>query len=280
MLFRKYPVSNYYKAISFFGLLITAGCSCNLPTPGTEPSGTTSVDAFVPASPGYQVIAMYPHDTGAYTQGLIWLEGNLVEGTGQLGESNLRKVELATGKVLKQVDNSGEIFGEGVTVLNGKIYQITWQNQKGFVYDAKTFAKIREFSINTEGWGLTTNGKELIYSDGSSNIYFLDTASFRELRRVGVNDNFGPVGNLNELEYIDGFVWANRYQSDFIYKIDPASGRVEARVDFSGLKQQAGFSVNDPMNEVLNGIAWDSTGRRMFITGKYWPKLFEVKVGE
>lgn len=280
MFFRKNPVQDTIKAGCLFVCLIVAGYSCNLPTQGTETTDLPSSEVFIPANPSYQIIAMYPHDAKAYTQGLIWHDGNLLEGTGQLGQSNLRKVDLATGKVLKQVDNSGEIFGEGVTVLNGKIYQITWQNKKGFVYDAKTFAKINEFAINTEGWGLTTNGKELIYSDGSSNLYFLDTASFRELRRVGVSDNFGPVGNLNELEFIDGFVWANRYQSDFVYKIDPSSGRVEARVDFSGLKQQAGFSVNDPMNEVLNGIAWDSVGKRMFITGKYWPKLFEVKIGE
>jgi len=280
MFFRTNPVPDYIKAGFLFLFLIAVGHGCNFPTTGTDPGENDNSGVFIPASPAYQIIAMHPHDEKAYTQGLIWHDGNLLEGTGQLGESNLRKVDLATGKVLKQVDNSGEIFGEGVTVLNGKIYQITWQNKKGFVYDAKTFAKINEFAINTEGWGLTTNGKELIYSDGSSNLYFLDTASFRELRRVGVSDNFGPVGNLNELEFIDGFVWANRYQSDFIYKIDPASGRVEARVDFSGLKQQAGFSVNDPMNEVLNGIAWDSMGKRMFITGKYWPKLFEVKVGE
>ncbi len=280
MLFCTNRVQVFLKKLSGFALLLSAAAGCNLPTQGTEPNPNETANAFVPASPGYRIIAMYPHDTKAYTQGLIWLDGNLVEGTGQPGESNLRKVDLATGKVLKQVNNAKDIFGEGITFLNGKIYQITWQNKKGFVYDAATFEKVKEFSIQTEGWGLTTNGKELIYTDGSSNLYFLDTASFRELRRVGVSDNFGPVGNLNELEFIDGFVWANRYQSDFVYKIDPVSGRVEARVDFSGLKQQAGFSVNDPMNEVLNGIAWDAAGKKMFITGKYWPKLFEVKIGE
>ena len=203
MFFRSNPVQDTIKAGYLFVCLIGAGYSCNLPTQGTETTDLPSSEVFIPANPSYRIIAMYPHDAKAYTQGLIWLDGTLVEGTGQLGKSNLRKVDLATGKVLKQVDNAGDIFGEGVTGLNGKIYQITWQNQKGFVYDAKTFVKINEFAINTEGWGLTTNGKELIYSDGSSNLYFLDTASFRELRRVGVSDNFGPVGNLNELEFID-----------------------------------------------------------------------------
>lgn len=280
MFFGINPVRNAIQKGFFLILLVAVADSCNLPTQGTEQNGTEPDDVFLPANLSYRVVAVYPHDTGAYTQGLIWHDGNLVEGTGQTGESNLRKVDLSTGKVLKQVDNEKDVFGEGVTYLNGKIYQVSWQNHKGYVYDAKTFAKLKEFSINTEGWGLTTNGKDLLLTDGSSNIYYLDTATFRELKRIGVTDNFGPVSNLNELEWIDGFVWANRYQTDFIYKIEPESGRVVARVDFTGLKEQAGFKVNDVNSEVLNGIAWDSTGKRMFITGKYWPKLFEVKVGE
>lgn len=235
---------------------------------------------FIPESPAYRIVAEYPHDTAAYTQGLIWHDGFLIEGTGQEGESNLRRVELETGKVVKQTNNAPDIFGEGITYLNGNIYQITWRNKKGFIYDAKTLKLKGEFPINTQGWGLTTNGAELIYSDGSSNLFFLDTASFREKRRIGVTDNFGPVSNLNELEWIDGYVWANRWQSDMIYKIDPESGRVVARVDFSGLKQLSGIRVNDTSNEVLNGIAYDSVNNRFFITGKYWPKLFEVKIGE
>jgi glutamine cyclotransferase len=268
----------FYPLLALFFVVIVCACNCNPEVPGITTSKKTDSEVFIPASPGYQIVAEYPHDVKAYTQGLIWHNGHLIEGTGQEGESNLRRVELTTGKVLKQTDNPKEVFGEGITFLNNKIYQITWKNQKGFIYNAETFAKIGEFPINTQGWGLTTDGTDLIYSDGSSNLYFLDTASFREKKRVGVTDNFGPVGSLNELEWIDGYIWANRYQSDVIYKIDPASGRVAARVDFTGLKEKSGFSVEDPMNEVLNGIAYDSVGKRLFITGKYWPKLFEVKV--
>ena len=269
-----YPISAFFLCVLIFS------CNCNPEVPGITTTQKSDSEVYIPASPGYQVVAEYPHDTGAYTQGLIWHNGHLIEGTGQEGESNLRRVEISTGKVLKQTNNSREIFGEGITFLNNKIYQITWKNQKGFIYNAETLARIGEFPIYTQGWGLTTDGTDLIYSDGSSNLYFLDSATFREKKRVGVTDNFGPVGNLNELEWIDGYIWANRYQFDMVYKIDPSSGRVVARVDFTGLKEKSGFTVEDPMNEVLNGIAYDSVGKRLFITGKYWPKLFEVKIAE
>jgi glutamine cyclotransferase len=261
-------------------LWLVQACTCSPELPGISTTTNDDKSVFIPASPGYQVMAEYPHDTKAYTQGLIWYNNHLLEGTGQVKESNLRKVDLTTGKVLKQANNDDNVFGEGITELNGKIYQLTWQNKKGYVYDAVTFKKLSEFPLNTEGWGITTNGTELIYSDGSSNLYFLDTSKFREIKRIGVTDNFGPVSNLNELEWIDGFVWANRWQTDIIYKIDPTSGRVVARVDFSGLKETGGLNLKDANSEVLNGIAWDSVGKRLFITGKYWPKLFEVKIAE
>jgi glutaminyl-peptide cyclotransferase len=271
---------NFSTYFLFLTLLTFFSCQCNPEVPGIVTQKKEDGIVFIPESPGFRIVATYPHDTAAYTQGLIWHDGHLIEGTGQEGASNVRRVALESGKVLKQTNNTADIFGEGITYLNGNIYQITWRNRKGFIFDAKTLQFKGEFPLNTQGWGLTTNGVELIYSDGSSNLYFLDTATFREKRRVGVTDNFGPVSNLNELEWIDGFIWANRWQSDMIYKIDPENGRVVARVDFSGLKQQAGFSVEDPANEVLNGIAYDSVGKRLFITGKYWPKLFEVKIGD
>ena len=266
----------------FFLLLavVVFGCNCNPDVPGITTSRIENNSVFIPASPGYRIIAEYPHDIGAYTQGLIWHDGHLVEGTGKEGESNIRRVDLTTGQVIRETLNTKEIFGEGITFLNGKIYQITWQNKKGFVYDATTLKQTGEFAINTQGWGLTTDGTDLIYSDGSSNLYFLDSATFREKKRVGVTDNFGPVSNLNELEWINGKVWANRYQTDLIYEIDPESGRVLSRIDFSGLKEQSGFSVEDPLDQCLNGIAYDSVGKRLFVTGKYWPKLFEVKIGQ
>lgn len=276
---------NYKSKSSIFSGILLAGfavlaCQCNMGEPKQTVSQTPENDLFMPKILSYTIKATYPHDPKAFTQGLIWHNGQLVEGTGMEGESNLRKVTLENGKVTAQVNNTPEIFGEGVTYLNGKFYQITWQNNKGFVYDAKTLNKLQEFPLNTEGWGLTTNGVELIVSDGSSNIYFLDTATFREKRRIGVSDNFGPVSNLNELEWVNGHIWANRLQSDIIYKIEPESGRVVAKVDFSQLKQQGGFEVENPLNEVLNGIAYDSASKRFFITGKYWPKLFEVEITE
>ena len=274
------PFRFYSFPVFIIFLWLVQACTYSPELPGISTTTNDDKSVFIPASPGYQIMAEYPHDPKAYTQGLIWYNNNLLEGTGQVEESNLRKVDLTTGKVLKQANNEKDIFGEGITVLNGKIYQLTWKNKKGFVYDAATFKRLSEFPINTEGWGITTNGTELIYSDGSSNLYFLDTASFREIKRIGVTDNFGPVGQLNELEWINGFVWANRWQTDIIYKIDPSSGRVVARVDFSGLKQTANLNLKDTNSEVLNGIAWDSVGKRLFITGKYWPKLFEVKIAE
>lgn len=269
------------RLVVAIGLTIGGLAGCGNPDlPGITTSTKEDKSVFIPQALSYQVIGVYPHDTGAYTQGLIWHNGKLMEGTGQLEESNLRVVDLETGKVLKQVNNEKDVFGEGITVLGNKLYQLTWRNKKGFVYDATTLKRLGEFPLNTEGWGITHNGSELIYSDGSSILYFLDTATFRELRRINVNDNFGPVGNLNELEWINGFVFANRYQTDMIYKINPDNGRVEARIDLSDLKGQAGFTVADRYNEVLNGIAYDSATGRIFITGKYWPKLFEIKIGE
>jgi glutamine cyclotransferase len=259
------------------GILIT-GCN-NSDIPGITTSTKEDKTVFIPDNLSYQVIAEFPHDTGAYTQGLIWYNGHLLEGTGQFGESNLRVVDLQTGKVVKQVTNKEDIFGEGITLLGNKIYQITWQNKKGYVYDANSLKMLKEFSLNTDGWGLTNNGKELIYSDGSSNLYFLDTTNFRELNRVSVTDNFGPVGNLNELEWIEGSVFANRYQTDIIYRIDPENGRVTGKIDLGNLKGTAGIQVKDVYNEVLNGIAYDSATGRIFITGKYWSKMFEIKIG-
>jgi glutamine cyclotransferase len=232
----------------------------------------------LPAAISYQIIKEYPHDPQAFTQGLEWRNGQLVEGTGQFGESNVRMVDLATGTVIKEVKNKEEIWGEGVTVLNGKLYQLTWQNRIGYVYDAATLKLEREFAYNTEGWGITNNGKELIYSDGSSNLYFLDPATLKENHRIGVYDNNGPQGNLNELEYIKGFIYANKWQTDYILKIDPSSGKVVARADLGDLRGKSGIDNANPNADVLNGIAYDSATNRIFVTGKYWPKLFEVKL--
>ena len=271
----------YFVRLVLAAMVLGAACT---PAPQDEPVTVVTEDVPPPPAIPYAVVKEYPHDPKAYTQGLVWHNGYLLEGTGQYKESNVRRVDLATGKVKQQTRNTDEIFGEGITVLNGKLYQISWREQKGFVYDAASLKQLQEFTLPTqEGWGLTNNGQELILSDGTSNLYFLDPASFRETRRVGVYDNMGPRVFINELEYINGFVYANIWQTDFIVKIDPNSGRIVGRADLSDLRGKTGIpapGTDEKGPDVLNGIAWDSTGKRIFITGKYWPKLFEVKLDQ
>ena len=271
------PLKNILPLAALVVVAFFASCN-NQPDTSPDTPITDEPAEATPATLSYSITNIYPHDEKAYTQGLIWHNNKLIEGTGQEGESNIRVVDLKTGKPDVKVVNDAKVFGEGITLLGNKLYQITWTTGKGYVYDAKTFKLLREFPINTQGWGLTNNGAELILSDGSNNLYFFDTTNLRELRRIGVSDNFGAVGNLNELEYIDGYVYANRWQTDLVYKIDPENGKVVARIDFSGLPEKGGFSLKDKNNEVLNGIAWDPVEKRLFVTGKYWPKLFEVKL--
>lgn len=228
-----------------------------------------------PVRLSYRIKHVYPHDIGAYTQGLLVYKGDFLEGTGQLGESNLRQVEITTGKVLRQVFIPADMFGEGITILGDKIYELTWRSNVCFVYDLNTFKLINRFSYPTEGWGITTIGNQLVMSDGSNILYYMDPEYFTEKSRIEVYDNEGPVHNLNELEYIDGYIWANVYMTDRIVKIDPKTGQVVADVFFSNLLKPSDRKEN---TDVLNGIAYDSTSHRMYITGKYWPKLFEVEV--
>ena len=223
----------------------------------------------------YKVVNTYPHDPRAYTQGLFFYDGELIESTGQKGESTLRRVELKTGKVLQSVNLDSKYFGEGATLIDGKIYQLTWTSRKGFVYDPKTFNLIRTFDYLTQGWGLTTVGEKLVMSDGSNILYFLEPESFTEGKRIEVFDNTGPVHQLNELEYINGKIWANVYQTERVVILNPLTGEVEAEIDFTGLLKDSDKHRNI---DVFNGIAWDEKGKRLFVTGKYWPKLFEVEV--
>lgn len=223
----------------------------------------------------FRIKHIYPHDIGAYTQGLLVYKGDFLEGTGQLGESNLRQVQITTGKVLRQVFIPADMFGEGITILGDKIYELTWRSNVCFVYDLNTFKLINRFSYPTEGWGITTIGNQLVMSDGSNILYYMDPEYFTEKSRIQVYDNEGPVHNLNELEYIDGYIWANVYTTDRVVKIDPKTGQVVADVFFSNLLKPSDRKEN---TDVLNGIAYDSTTHRMYITGKYWPKLFEVEV--
>ena len=223
----------------------------------------------------YRVINTYPHDKQAYTQGLFFYDGHLIESTGQPGESTLRRVELKTGKVIQSVNLERQYFGEGATLFNDKIYQLTYTSRKGFVYDAKTFQLIRSFDYITQGWGLVSYGDKLIMSDGSNILYVNEPESFTEVSRIEVFDNNGPVNYLNEMEIINGKIWANVYQSNRIVIIEPTTGIVEAEVDFTGILKKEDTHRNI---DVFNGIAWDEKSNRLFVTGKYWPKLFEVEV--
>jgi len=223
---------------------------------------------------GYQIVRSYPHDAEAFTQGLEYVDGFLYEGTGLNGRSSIRRVALDTGDVVQRRAVGPEHFGEGITIWENNLFELTWQSQVALVYDRRTFQPIRSFSYKGEGWGLTHDAASLIMSDGSPDLRFLDPVSFRERRRVRVVDASVPVKDLNELEFVKGEVWANVWTTDFIARIDPATGRVTGWIDLRGLLP-AGDRAGDA---VLNGIAYDSAGDRVFVTGKLWPRLFEIKV--
>ena len=227
---------------------------------------------------GYRVIHTYPHDPTAFTQGLVYQDGIFYEGTGLRGQSTLRKVDPASGKVLTGVRLPERYFGEGIAIVGDRLFQLTWQEQVGFIYDKKSFELVGTWSYAGEGWGLTTDGTRLIMSDGTSQLRFLDPATQAELGRVDVVDAAGaPVVRLNELEVVEGEVWANIWQTDRIARIDPSTGHVLGWIDLTGL-----LPAEDRTQrvDVLNGIAYDPATRRIFVTGKWWPKVFEIEVGE
>ncbi|MBL8055506.1 MAG: glutaminyl-peptide cyclotransferase [Anaerolineales bacterium] len=233
----------------------------------------------LPAGPAplctYRVVQAFPHDPEAFTQGLVYLAGELYEGTGLNGRSSLRRVALESGAVQQRLDLPGDYFGEGVAVLGDRIFQLTWQNRVGFVYDRRSFTQLQTFAYSTEGWGLTHDGQRLILSDGTATLYFLDPATLAVTGQVAVADAGTPVVRLNELEYINGLVYANLWQTDRIARIDPATGQVVSWIDLTGLLPPE--DRQQPV-DVLNGIAYDEAADRLFLTGKLWPKLFEVKL--
>jgi glutaminyl-peptide cyclotransferase len=266
-----------------FGILAVP--TCLTPPSGTGAAGlaqTVSLTAAAAQSPlradatapvaGYSVQHAYPHDPAAFTQGLEYLNGNLYESTGLNGRSSIRKVKLETGAVLQQRAVSRDYFGEGLTIWKSTLIELTWQSQVAFVYDRDTFEPRRMFSYPGEGWGLTHDATNLIMSDGTADLRFLDPETFKERRRVTVTDGGRPVPRLNELEYVKGQVFANIWTTDDIVRIDPVSGRVLGRIDLRGL-----LADSPTPTDVLNGIAYDQAGDRLFVTGKLWPKLFEIK---
>lgn len=224
----------------------------------------------------YDVVATYPHDPEAYTQGLIYHDGVLFEGTGQRGESTLRRVDLETGEVQQSVALDDEFFGEGITIVDDRIYQLTWQEHTCFVYDLETFELLDTFFYATEGWGLTFDGEHLIMSDGTNRLSFRDPETFEETRSVDVFDRDAAVTYLNELEWIEGEVWANVYQTDWIARIDPDSGETVGWIDLTGLLP--GENQFEAGAGVLNGISYDAETGRIFVTGKDWPTLFEIEL--
>jgi glutamine cyclotransferase len=257
------------KKALFIGLFVCtlSGSSCN-------GGGSATSNGKVPTY-GYEVVKAYPHSTDAFTQGLEYRGGKLFESTGGEGESSLRLVDLETGKVLDKLDVPMPYFAEGLTLLNGKIYQLTWQNQVGFIYDANTLSKIGQFNFEGEGWGLTNDDQSLILSDGTSEIRFLDPDTFKVTKTIAVRDGNRPIQKLNELEYFNGEIYANVWHQDEIAIVNPQTGRVNGWVDLKGLLQPG--EVSDP-EAVLNGIAHDATSQRVFVTGKLWPKLFEIRI--
>jgi glutamine cyclotransferase len=223
---------------------------------------------------GYRVVHTYPHDSSAFTQGLVMVDGMLYEGTGLNGRSSVRAVDLATGRVLQSVKVPSKYFGEGLTDWGSNLIELTWMAHRGFVYDRFSIRLIKTFKYKGEGWGLTHDSKNLIMSDGSPVLRFLDPVTFKVVRTLAVSDGGRPVKELNELEYIHGEIYANVWQTDRIARISPKTGEVVEWIDLSGL---LGSEPRDG-NAVLNGIAYDQKHDRLFVTGKLWPKLFEIKL--
>jgi glutamine cyclotransferase len=263
-------------AIALTGVLYLSAPS--MPAqPRTPPPRSTQVPSR-PATPvlRYELVRDYPHDPQAFTQGLVFHDGVLFESTGQYGQSSVRRVELETGKVLQERRLEAMYFGEGLALWGTRLLQLTWQANVGFVYDLGTFDRVGTFPYPGEGWGITADDRRLIMSDGTASLRFLDPETQRETGRITVTgDAEGPIHNLNELEYVSGDVYANVWGSDRIAVIDPDAGRLKAWIDLDGILRP---SVRTGREDVLNGIAYDASGGRLFVTGKYWPRLFEIRV--
>jgi glutaminyl-peptide cyclotransferase len=225
---------------------------------------------------GYEIVHIYPHDPSAFTEGLFYLNGFLYESTGLEEHSTIRKVRLETGEVLQKLDIPAQYFGEGIVNWQGQIISLTWKSQLGFVFELATFRKRREFRYQGEGWALTRNDTEIIMSDGTPDLHFLDPKTFRETHRIQVTLEGKPISHVNELEWVKGEIYANVWQTDFVLRIDPATGHVVGIVNLAGLLKRQ--DIVPGQTDVLNGIAYDARANRLFVTGKNWPKLFEIRL--
>ncbi|MFO7661166.1 MAG: glutaminyl-peptide cyclotransferase [Chloroflexota bacterium] len=246
-----------------------------IPPPTHTPTPIYTPTALAPRVDGFEIVNTYPHDPNAWTQGLVLENGILYEGTGRWGQSELRQVALESGLVIRSQPLEDQYFGEGITIFGDQIYQLTWQEGTGFIYDKNSFERIQTFAYPHEGWGITHDGRQLIVSDGTPTIRFWNPDTLQETSRINVYDNNGPVNRLNELEYVDGEIWANIWLTDQVARIDPETGWVNAYIDLTGLLDTS--NITQPV-DVLNGIAYDSVSGRLFVTGKLWPTLFEIRV--
>ncbi|PZR26871.1 MAG: glutamine cyclotransferase [Citrobacter freundii] len=258
-------------------LAVLAACNNNDSTSGNV-STNSSPAPDAPKSISYSILKTFPHDTSSFTQGLVVYNGELYEGTGEYGHSRLLKTDLTTGKIKQEAKLGEKFFGEGITILNDTVYQLTWQEKVVFAYTLKDFKKVKEFRIDTQGWGITNNGKELIVSDGSSNLYYYSPSGFQLLNTQTITEGGSLSYNLNELEFINGFIYANQWQQPYILKIEPASGTIVGKVDLTDIWNRV--KAKDPLADVPNGIAFDSSSKKIYITGKKWPELYEVQLGE
>lgn len=270
-------MKQYILIAALTGLLFFTACNGG----GNTPVVDDSIAAMATKNIAYTITAQYPHDTSAFTEGLQVYKGKLYEGTGMEHESTLRITDIKTGKVEKKHFYSDTaIFGEGIQVFKGKIYQLTWKNHIVYVYDEKNIDQpVKTMKWPYEGWGMTNNGTDLIISDGTANLYFVNPDDFRIKTTVQVADNSGPVQYINELEYIDGFLLANVWGSNYILKIDPSSGHVEGKITLDGIAEKYFPTQIVPgRTDVLNGIAYDSAAKKIYVTGKRWPLMFELKL--
>jgi glutamine cyclotransferase len=265
------PMKKIYGLVSLAFVILLISCNS-----GTEDGNGTETSAKPVPALGYSILSVHPHDTSYFTEGLEFYKGTLLESTGNYGKSYLVQKEFPSGKVLKQVKLEDKFFGEGLTVQNDTLYQLTYKEKLVNVYTASDFKKIKELPLATaEGWGLTNDGKQIIASDGSSNLYFFEPKTFRLLRTQFVTESGAPAVNINELEYINGFVYANQWQYNYILKIDPSSGEVVGKMDLTDIVNKV--KAKEPRAEVLNGIAYNPATKKVYVTGKYWPELYEIQ---